>query len=55
MSLYRVMEKEVGIDFDPTTVVKKDNIAEAVLRRYQAVMLDRYYRIMCKLFYGSTI
>ena len=36
------MKKEVGVAFDPTTVGKKDNIAESVLRRSNAMMLDRY-------------
>lgn len=42
MKLYGVSETMLDDSFDPTTVGKVDDIASAVLLKFQAALLDRY-------------
>jgi len=42
MKLYGSQEKQLDVNFDSTTVGTVDDNAEAVLRKYQAIMLEQY-------------
>jgi len=42
MKLYGVRESMLDVSFDPTTAGNVDDIAVAVLRKFNAALLDRY-------------